>query len=46
MKWFIAFVFVIILIGWMGQGLIITYFIKNPDVVGGWIGKLIDGYGS
>ncbi|MFF5993693.1 hypothetical protein AAGS61_02910 [Lysinibacillus sp. KU-BSD001] len=43
-KWFIAFVFVMIILSWIGQGLIAAYFIKNPDAIGGWIGDLLQGF--
>lgn len=43
-KFFIAFVFVAIILSWVGQGLIAAYLVKNPDVIGNWIGELLKGF--
>lgn len=44
-KGFIAFVFIMIIVSLIAQGIIVTYFIKNPDSIGSWIGELIQGFG-
>ncbi|MGE7840627.1 hypothetical protein ACQKNX_07540 [Lysinibacillus sp. NPDC093712] len=44
-KFFIAFVFILMIVMMIGQGLIVTYFIKNPDSIGSWIGGLLKGIG-
>lgn len=41
-KFFIAFVFVMIILGWIGYGLVAMYIVKNPDAIGGWIGELFN----
>ena len=42
-KFFIGFVFILMILMIVGQGFIVTYFIKNPDSIGSWIGDLLKG---
>ncbi|MGG2081685.1 hypothetical protein [Lysinibacillus pakistanensis] len=42
-KWFLVFVFIAILIGWIVQVTIGVYFIKNPDSIGSWFGQIFKG---
>ncbi|MER1998818.1 MAG: hypothetical protein ABS882_03515 [Lysinibacillus sp.] len=41
-KFFIGFVFVMIILGWIGYGVIAMYIVKNPDAIGGWVGELFN----
>lgn len=43
-KWFIAFVFIMIVISWIGYGVVAMYFINNPDSIGNWFSELIKGF--
>ena len=42
-KFFIGFVFILMILMFIGQGFIITYFVKNPDSIGSWVGELLKG---
>ncbi|WP_341323392.1 hypothetical protein NSQ62_07930 [Solibacillus sp. FSL H8-0523] len=42
-KWFITFVGILMIVGVITEVVVIAYFVKNPDLIGSWIGKLIRG---
>ena len=41
-KFFIGFVFVMIILSWIGYGVIAVFILKNPDAIGGWVGELFN----
>lgn len=45
-KLFIGFVFVMIILGWIGYGVVAMFILKNPDTIGSWFGELFKGFNS
>lgn len=40
-KFFIGFVFIMIILSWIGYAVVAIFILKNPDAIGGWVGELL-----